>query len=980
MSTLTPKTVIKNKYGAKAIFTIEPVQDEPPADAPKLLVPQHRPIKFRCCLELPEFSVTSDVFSKKKDAEQAAAKMALDKLEIDPSNILPKKPLTEEEKWQALKDRLSTAFADQFLLSYCPFIAHFRAAVQRQDDNYALVPAAVISAFDTKISTLCKSINSRTEMDPALSLALVLNAAKSCSDLLSPADSFWIGKRDPFSLETKEKLLNWDPEFTGKADSSMEFRERTESCLFTAIFIPCSFEKKAKSLTLKVEPHEYFMDVIANHLSVTDSSHVLMSRPLSKVSLDARFYFPAPDTLPSVPYLFGNPPISEKRKGSPHCQLEFNTRASILIGQEVHGDAILAAVGSSWKSLGTMFCEDISLSRYHRLLLNRVPWGSYNISRDAILAAKLPITFTTRSNWRGALPRDLLISFCHNNRLSDPTFSLSEAESMAKLQNTNQTQPGQSGYLNGAGNESDMLNEVKHEMTEGLDDIQNGELGNEPIGRGPYRCAVKILSKAGELIIECCSDMSYRNKNDAIQSVALKAVNLLNKGNERISLQQEHAAFSISDNMFNYCKKKSPGYNDMPSSAQNMLPQEDVDLDHDHEMTDLNITGPDSGKSPSDGTIVCIQYSVFLLGKLVRECLESKEEFEFEFGKGAVIPQLEMCVARMSVNQSACFYTSLPPESLILAAAVESAEKISCLPLGESRLEYNVTLLRLMEPMEEKMEQAFFSPPLSKQRVEYALRLLAESHAESLVDLGCGSGSLFDALLEQKTDLVYIAGVDISQRSLIRAAKVLHSKLGVDHKSRLATASFKSAFIYEGSITEFDRRVHGFDVATCIEVIEHMEEDQAYKFGECALGTLCPRILLVSTPNVEYNPILQRSGSDRKHDSAGEELYEDVEGKSVLACKFRNDDHKFEWTRKQFSDWALKLASQYGYNVEFSGVGGSGEEPGFASQIAVFKRCDPSDGSWLNARKCKICSEDYSESNNTDLPCPYQEVWKWNAE
>ena len=80
MSTLTPKTIIKNKYGARASFTIEPVQDEPPADAPKLLVPQHRQTKFRCCLELLEFSVTSDVFSKKKDAEQAAAKMALDKV------------------------------------------------------------------------------------------------------------------------------------------------------------------------------------------------------------------------------------------------------------------------------------------------------------------------------------------------------------------------------------------------------------------------------------------------------------------------------------------------------------------------------------------------------------------------------------------------------------------------------------------------------------------------------------------------------------------------------------------------------------------------------------------------------------------------------------------------------------------------------------------------------------------------------------
>ena len=130
-----------------------------------------------------------------------------------------------------------------------------------------------------------------------------------------------------------------------------------------------------------------------------------------------------------------------------------------------------------------------------------------------------------------------------------------------------------------------------------------------------------------------------------------------------------------------------------------------------------------------------------------------------------------------------------------------------------------------------------------------------------------------------------------------------------------------------------------------------MEEDQAFKFGECALGTLCPCILMVSMPNVKYNPILQRNISDRKNDSIGKEFVEDVEGESSPPCKFQNHDHKFEWTREQFSDQVLKLASQYGYNVEFSGVEGSGQEPAFASQIAIFKRCDPSDGSWLDARK-----------------------------
>lgn len=40
------------------------------------------------------------------------------------------------------------------------------------------------------------------------------------------------------------------------------------------------------------------------------------------------------------------------------------------------------------------------------------------------------------------------------------------------------------------------------------------------------------------------------------------------------------------------------------------------------------------------------------------------------------------------------------------------------------------------------------------------------------VDFGCGSGSLLDSLLLYPTSLEKIVGVDISKRSLARAAKV----------------------------------------------------------------------------------------------------------------------------------------------------------------------------------------------------------------
>lgn len=40
------------------------------------------------------------------------------------------------------------------------------------------------------------------------------------------------------------------------------------------------------------------------------------------------------------------------------------------------------------------------------------------------------------------------------------------------------------------------------------------------------------------------------------------------------------------------------------------------------------------------------------------------------------------------------------------------------------------------------------------------------------VDFGCGSGSLLQSILDYPTSLEKIAGVDISQKSLNRAAKV----------------------------------------------------------------------------------------------------------------------------------------------------------------------------------------------------------------
>ncbi|CAK9156693.1 unnamed protein product [Ilex paraguariensis] len=138
-----------------------------------------------------------------------------------------------------------------------------------------------------------------------------------------------------------------------------------------------------------------------------------------------------------------------------------------------------------------------------------------------------------------------------------------------------------------------------------------------------------------------------------------------------------------------------------------------------------------------------------------------------------------------------------------------------------------------------------------------------------------------------------------------------------------------------------------------ILVIEHMEEDEACLFGDVVLTSFCPRILVVSTPNYEYNVILQKSALQSQEEDPDEK-------NQSQSCKFRNHDHKFEWTREQFGCWASDLATRHNYTVEFSGVGGVVDvEPGFASQIAVFRRVD-------------------TTLKNADSTHNYEVLWEWS--
>ncbi|XP_055961166.1 small RNA 2'-O-methyltransferase-like isoform X2 [Mercurialis annua] len=929
-TTLTPKAIIHQKFGNKACYKVEEVKESIQNGCPGLAIPHKGPSLYRCCLELPEFSVVSDIFKKKKDAEQCAAEMALKRLGVDPSADNH----TEKEPWDALIERVAYLFSNE---SLHPLGGHLRAAFQRDGDLCGFVPASVVTICDSKLSNLCKLLNRKAESDPLLALSFVMRAATRLSGSVFTS-------KDQLSIQ---KQHSYSPEIVGSIDITQS--GSSDSIRVEGLHIPASLNKiiQPVSLTISSTSTGYFLDAIAQKLGVTDANKVLLSRTIGKASSEMRLYFTAPESFAlDLSADLGN--LEGLYEGP------LNERASYFCCQGIYGDAIMASIGYTWRSKD-LFYEDISLQSYYRMLISKVPNGNYKLSREAILAADLPSAFTTKSNWRGSFPREILCSFCRQHRLSEPVFSSS-------------SQPLKVSCLSSSKKKADIADadSQKQKHANGTDTANDKSESPEP--GSIFTCEIKIFSKCQDLIIECPPKEIYKKQNDSLHNASLKILTWLNEyfKDPGMPVEKLNNLADIFDIRFypeNFFKEflLCPSIHNLQHQGkqEGNLPEarsvNELYASSEKDVCYLKIEGSDSGVYPSNGSLLCIRYDVSLVieGQHMKELLESNDEFEFEMGTAAVISPLEAVLTQMSVGQSAFFSTELPSHEFVLAAADDPGKIISLLTSKTCHLDYSATLLCVTEPPEERMEQALFSPPLSKQRVEYAVQQIKNSCATTLVDFGCGSGSLLDSLLDYSTSLEKVVGVDISPKALTRAAKILHSKLSMKTDSGI-----KSAVICDGSILEFDSRLCGFDIGTCLEVIEHMEEDQACQFGNVALSYFRPKILIVSTPNYEYNVILQRSTLTNQEEDSDEKT-------ESQSCKFRNHDHKFEWTREQFNNWATELAGRNNYCVEFSGVGGSADvEPGFASQIAVFTR--------------GILSQEDHTSNNERHAHSCKVIWEWD--
>lgn len=125
----------------------------------------------------------------------------------------------------------------------------------------------------------------------------------------------------------------------------------------------------------------------------------------------------------------------------------------------------------------------------------------------------------------------------------------------------------------------------------------------------------------------------------------------------------------------------------------------------------------------------------------------------------------------------------------------------------------------------------------------------------------------------------------------------------------------------QSSLTYRDDRFAGFDAVVLMEVIEHIDLARLPSLERTVFAQARPKTVIVTTPNAEHN----------------------VRYKALAAGTMRHRDHRFEWTRAEFTDWANQIGAHHGYTMRFRPIGE--DDPNLSTvgpptQMAVFTRTD----------------------------------------
>ncbi|MFJ7935894.1 methyltransferase domain-containing protein [Sporosarcina sp. NPDC096371] len=212
------------------------------------------------------------------------------------------------------------------------------------------------------------------------------------------------------------------------------------------------------------------------------------------------------------------------------------------------------------------------------------------------------------------------------------------------------------------------------------------------------------------------------------------------------------------------------------------------------------------------------------------------------------------------------------------------------------------------EPIENsQLEEVSTSKvPLSELRYKKIVDVVSDlPMKKSIIDFGSGEGKLA-AKLGFIKGVQEILAVEPSEKESLKAI------------NRFEKVQDKDGFVEPtpmwGSLFYYDERLVDKDVLILCEVIEHIDEERLPKVMKLLLDDYKPRVLIITTPNREYNAV-----------------YDMPDAK-------RHSDHRFEWTRSEFEHWCGERNQSGNYELTFEGIGEFDESYGFPTQMCLFVR------------------------------------------
>ncbi|AJE50876.1 3' terminal RNA ribose 2'-O-methyltransferase Hen1 [Paenibacillus polymyxa] len=177
---------------------------------------------------------------------------------------------------------------------------------------------------------------------------------------------------------------------------------------------------------------------------------------------------------------------------------------------------------------------------------------------------------------------------------------------------------------------------------------------------------------------------------------------------------------------------------------------------------------------------------------------------------------------------------------------------------------------------------------------------------QKIVDFGSGEGKL-SARLARMKGIEEIWAVEPSAYAQVRAVERF-AKL-----ERHADAIRPTPMM--GSLFYYDEQLRGKDVMILCEVIEHVDEHRLNRVMNTIVTEYQPGVLIVTTPNREYNEVYRMDQQELRH-----------------------GDHRFEWSRSEFRERCEQWIEEAPYSLALEGIGEEVEGFGQPTQMAVFTR------------------------------------------